>query len=383
MTFRCGYLSGGVWVGNSTKEVLPCCFTNTKRCLDKTKVKSDNIINHPILIEMREQAKAGQVPLLCQGCVEQEKTHGESPRTVSLDLKSGKFNFISEKIIVQPQDVQRLYISLGNVCNFKCIMCSESQSHLIAKELGIEQSLNINNSAHNILLNDIDNMNNLTTVQFTGGEPFYNKKRFLEFLDHLPKTVRIEPVHTNGSIYDEEILDRFTEFKHSIIAFSFDGLDSGFEYQRPNSEWKVCKDNLFKIYINYSKTNKNISLQNSFTATAFTIDLVPKFIKEYHMYFDRQFFYTVKHPVEWQINILNPEYLFDILHEIEYFFHLKKFKNIHGNLDKLRKDIQQAILNPPSQETVDKFWERVQYMKDKRGVDINEKVPHLIEHLRR
>jgi len=387
MAFKCGYLSGGLWIGNNTKSVFPCCYTDNKIYRDKINtVYHNDILNNHLLKEMRKSAIEGKPHLLCQGCLDSEKNHNFSPRLDSINPESRKLfkNTGDVKIEVTPADIERLYISLGNVCNYKCIMCSEGQSHLIAKEKNPNvASLQLNNLAFNTLLSDISQMKNLKSINITGGEPFLNKTKFLEVLEKLPKHVIIQPVHTNGSIYDTEILDKLSKFKFVDICFSFDGFGKGFEYQRPNSNWDTCLDNLQKMHSNYQKYYDNIVLTNAYTATAFTIDLIPDFLHNYRNYFHNMKFYVVKGPVEWQINLLTPEYLFKILDQIEYFIHRERFKNYFKELSKIKYEIQQAIISDVDQKIIDKFWNQVQYMKEYRNVDIHDMVPHLVKHFKR
>jgi organic radical activating enzyme len=360
--FKCGYLSGSLWVGNNPKHVYPCCYTNKEYNLTISENLNHEYLNNKTLLDMRRTALRGETPDLCKGC--------ELEKKKSLYLfKNGGI----VKEIISYEDVERLYISLGNVCNFKCVICSESQSHLIAKEINPLQNSYIKNQSYfDFLIDNLHKMKNLRMVQFTGGEPFLNKKNLLNLLNKLPDSVKIEPLRTNGSIYDKEIMESLKRFKKVFIAFSYDSYGKALEYQRPNSNWSDMEKILDK-FSEYSRKYKNIEIKNDFTVTWINVDTILDFYMKYSGIFSDIDYHPIQFPQYWQIKMLDPEYQKNILKNISFGVKAQS----------VSKYINDHIDDHITDDEINIMWKQIEYMKKYRNVNLEDKIPHLIPYLRK
>jgi len=357
--FKCGYLSHGMYVSFGLKgDVLPCCYAS-KNTPSGKKYKTTNILNGPLVTKLRKQALENKVPDICDGCMKKEEITGFSPR-----LSNYYFNDNTVKEVISEEDVRYIQVKLSNVCNFQCTICSAYDSHLIGKEEGHSNPLQlIDDDLYNELKEKLPKMSNLQLIIFSGGETFYNSKKLIDLLDYIPDTVKTVAMHTNGSLFNKPILDRLNEFKKTVLSFSFDGSGRFFEYQRRNGKWNIAFDNLKRIKENYSK----IFLQCNNTITNTTLINLPDFIKEMQPYFSEMNIHFIEHPEYYQINTVKPE----VLKEIK--------SKINDNM--IIKNIDYALNNPASDDSVKHFWKRVLYLNNKNH-NIENFIPEIKEIIR-
>ena len=157
--FKCGYLAGAINITNNPeRSVIPCCHVDHNHTLYNGK----DLLNGNILRQMRNDSLNNKTPDLCIPCVSTEKVGNDSPRLRS--IREFKNKGIVKELFL-PTDVEVLYLKISNLCNFKCVMCDSSSSHLIAKENGVEDSLiEINNFYESQLLSLLSSMTNLRHV---------------------------------------------------------------------------------------------------------------------------------------------------------------------------------------------------------------------------
>ncbi len=358
--FKCGYLAGGINITNNPeRSVIPCCHVDHNHLLYNGK----DLLNGNILTQMRKDALDGKIPELCKPCVSKEELGIESPRTRSIREFKNK-GIVKE--LFTPADVEVLYLKISNLCNFKCVMCDPSSSHLIAKESGVEDSLiEINNFYETQLLNLLPQMVNLRHVQITGGEPLLHKKRNLDILRRLDKSVKIQ-YRTNGSVYDPEVVEFLKTFDTVQFLMSIDAQEDVLHYQRPRSNWKEIKSNLEKY------KGQGFELINTMTVTAFNIHQIPKFTNETGHFFDAIEFTAIRYPEEYRINLIQQDKLNSIVDEL-------KSTKVTGNLSNYIKDIEANHMSLPSKKVVKKFWKSVGNMKQYRDVDLNQAIPEMYD----
>jgi len=358
--FECGYLSHGMYVSIGLNgDIYPCCFASDGQASIKDKNDSDDILNGRFITKLRRQALDNKVPDICSGCIKREQITGTSPR-----IKNNHFIDNTVKEVISEEDVRYIQVRLSNVCNFQCTICGGGSSHLIAKEEGMKNPLQIiEDDVYNQLKKRLPKMSDLQTIVFAGGEPFYNTKKLIELLDYIPKTVKRIAMHTNGSVYDKQLLDKLYEFNFPIIDFSFDGTGRFFEYQRRNGKWDEVLNNLKKIKENYPR----IWIQGNNTITNTTFINLPDFLREMKPYFNKIDNVFIQNPVYYQINTVKPEVLNKIKSQIED--------------DIIVKNIDYALNNPAPSNVIRAFWNRVSYLNSKQH-NIYDYIPEIRDIVR-
>jgi sulfatase maturation enzyme AslB (radical SAM superfamily) len=165
---------------------------------------------------------------------------------------------------------------LGNVCNLQCVMCQPSDSSkwvVPSKKLSkvLESPIKFDwQYKSNLDINQFDWAKqqsfwedfykiapNIRHITFGGGEPLLVKEQKLLVKklvdDNLAKNIELL-YHTNCTIYDQELLDYWSNFKSVKLMLSIDGTDSVNSYIRRPANWDEIEQNL-KLY---DKTPDNI-----------------------------------------------------------------------------------------------------------------------------
>ena len=129
--------------------------------------------------------------------------------------------------------IRSLEISTSNICNFRCLTCSEHFSNQFGKTIKNE-------------LPDPKVYEHLEHLKILGGEPFLDKRNY-EILEQAPRSQCELQIVTNGSIYPpENIVKLLHEFKKTTINVSIDGIGEVGEWVRPGMKWKRVERNFRK-----------------------------------------------------------------------------------------------------------------------------------------
>lgn len=238
------------------------------------------IVNSKHMTSLREEFRQGKTPSGCVNCAVVEKFGGLSKRKLSkfkLENVWGHIDWESDS----DHNVGFIGGHLGNLCNLKCRICSETFSSSIATEKLTNNSVEYkNNPVYLTLLNNnwkkhstlfFDNikaMPQLRNFEFLGGEPLLVKENieFLQYLldNNLGKDCIFEFV-TNGTQYHDNVFDRANQFRRLTVTISIDDIGSRFEYQRSGAKWSQLQTNLKKFMSNPGLTigiSITVNIQN-------------------------------------------------------------------------------------------------------------------------
>jgi sulfatase maturation enzyme AslB (radical SAM superfamily) len=189
-----------------------------------------------------------------------------------------------------------LDLRLGNTCNLQCVMCRPIDSSKWVKHATIlKQELKTDAKwdwAHKVdsystnnfewykdaeFLKDFyDSAKDLRHIIFGGGEPLYIKEH-KEILKHLVNSGESSHIglryHTNGTIYDREVVDLWTKFKSVDVMISIDGAKEINDYIRYPADWETIERNLHL----YDETSSMINIKILCTVQALNIYYLPEF----------------------------------------------------------------------------------------------------------
>jgi hypothetical protein len=179
--------------------------------------------------------------------------------------------------------VRHLFLNFGNVCNFKCRMCSPRYSNSLIPEHKYlvenvnkyhkyepENSKNINN-VENFLIANKDRLKDVVSIWVTGGEPFIGDAIWnaLDILEKYadPSKIRIS-VTTNGSRVSIPEIERFKIFKQLHFDLSLDAIGPLFEYMRSDGvfTWEQMDSfiNQLSEFKKHHSSWLNVSLNSSY-----------------------------------------------------------------------------------------------------------------------
>lgn len=146
--------------------------------------------------------------------------------------------------------IQFLYIMLHNYCNAKCDMC----------DMCVKENKKYITKYEEILRDK--NLNNVQKVVIHGGETFLLENELIDLIYFLKNKIKNKFVNlniiTNGTIYNETILNILNEFGFSI-TFSIDGFGEHNNMVRKGCDYNIIKENWNKIKEKYNNCSLNIN----------------------------------------------------------------------------------------------------------------------------
>ena len=184
----------------------------------------------------------------CQHCWQLEHRGAQSMR----ETQAQEYKIIG----AQPLKTKVLNVetAVGNLCNFSCVMCEESNSSLLLAEnlkLGIavrdQREFAWSDDAFENLQQILDLSPRV--INFRGGETLYNKnilKLITEFPANKLNTTLLH-LTTNASIWTPAWAEALSKFKSVRIMFSVDAVGKLFEYMRYPGQFNQIEQNITQI----------------------------------------------------------------------------------------------------------------------------------------
>jgi len=158
-----------------------------------------------------------------------------------------------------------LHVSLSNLCNLSCRMCSPMFSSQLSANMKKINKLEKNIPTHHDWTTGprwqefcqlvFDNPN-LICLHFMGGEPLFHKK-FYEFVDLCIEKKFTDfylTFVTNGTIYDLDLFNKLKKFKFVAIEISIENFHISNDYTRINSDYQKIKNNIISALTHRSDT---------------------------------------------------------------------------------------------------------------------------------
>jgi hypothetical protein len=234
-----------------------------------------NHANDNNLVQGRQNIINGEILDVCKkACFNVESLY-QSQRQLTNNLFPIKH---STDIKLNPLDIEYIDLRIGNICNYMCLMCNESQSHLWGKFKGIDEPHIHWGDRHREIIEFISSCKNLKRICLSGGEPFYNKSQLFEIMDSLSFDITLKFI-TNVSICDDEIINRMNKFKKGILNCSIDGVEHWIETQRYKSNWNTIEKNIIKFS---EKLHKGWRINLVPTFSVLNVTGLPNFINWYY-----------------------------------------------------------------------------------------------------
>lgn len=235
----------------------------------------NDLYNSEHMKQIRRNMLAGERPKECTECFKIEDFGGQSRRMSSLNNYKQNINFIDSFLGTKDDGgivpkVQFLDISLSNVCNLKCIMCSPPHSTLMKeefdqfsdnKQIGYDNStykgaLSLKNNSSMFDLFSDEELESIEVILFSGGEPLIDikHKAFLKKLISLKIASKITiSYNTNMTYLSSDLLEIWNQFYKVDLNISVDAYGKLNEYIRKNSNWNQFEKNVQTV-INHPKT---------------------------------------------------------------------------------------------------------------------------------
>lgn len=235
----------------------------------------------------------------CSTCWDSEDAGIESPRQ--------KFNKELKDVEVLESQPRVMIVKPGNLCNNACRSCNAHTSSMWYKTdyalddqgktfkeylefFSRHKTAYTNNQVLEQRFAEWED--NIIFWDMYGGEPMI-VPLFFKLLDQAVQNKNVKEktfnVHTNGMVYKEDLVEKFSNFKSAHIGFSIDAIGRKNDYIRHGSKWENIIGNLRK-YVADCKKHDNVSLTVRTTYTPWNI----YYYDEIYDYFRKQFGITAK-----------------------------------------------------------------------------------------
>jgi MoaA/NifB/PqqE/SkfB family radical SAM enzyme len=249
----------------------------------------EDIWNSPYMRGVRRDMLAGKFVKDCANCYRQEKSLGESLRTINNQRWQAELGPLFDSLLDDSEGQGHtlpeppIYYQLipGNACNLKCRMCGPNFSSLIERDEvhsrwvggavpvrppaggppavgsadGAPGASRLPNGpwyrddawVRDVLLKNTDKVRDL---YFTGGEPLI-EKQVEKILDHLIEkgvegNVLLE-LNTNATVLKDSMLEKIRRFKEVQIGVSLDAYGPYHEYIRYPARWDAIRRNVERL----------------------------------------------------------------------------------------------------------------------------------------
>jgi len=249
---------------DSDKKIAPCClFKETQYNYNQI----DEYFNSDHINDVRNDLLNGVKNKNCAKCWHTEKNGHRSLRKSYNENIVKRLDYPLQEQIKKPElsKVISFDITLGNLCNLKCIMCNPGLSSQILAEAikhpALKDRYNGPHSKKNYFNYNQKEFDwskgeefvewcnrylpKAIHIRFTGGEPFINPQ-FLKFLDSISdeqKKKCILDFTTNLTVVNDKILEYFAKFKEVWLSVSVEGHGGTHEYLRYGHSWdKLCEN---------------------------------------------------------------------------------------------------------------------------------------------
>jgi MoaA/NifB/PqqE/SkfB family radical SAM enzyme len=276
----------------------PCCFyqggatRDNGTLFDPTVDSLEEVYNSNYMKKLRRLFREGVRLQACSRCWKEEESGAVSKR----QLYALRFGDDSRSINWEEDDLKNLKmvsVAFGNVCNFKCRICSEKSSSKIAGEIlaplstkekkthrawqAIEKGKWIHDGQ--TLWDSVIDNPQIKYFDFAGGEPLLDKNHLRALESMVERNIAGDvSIHynTNGSIINDHLLDLWRHFKKIDLAISIDDIGDRFDIQRPGGEkfgWSTVEQNV--RYIKEHKTN-NVILNIHCVVSVMNVHYLPE-----------------------------------------------------------------------------------------------------------
>jgi sulfatase maturation enzyme AslB (radical SAM superfamily) len=355
-TTHCIISHVGVYNQKPNEEICPCCvfdpdksnFKGNKHITGINNWLSSDYYNY-ITSNLDNGVKLAE----CSVCWIKEASKMKSMRQ-NMNATLVPQNWFKSYKKSPHQMVLFANISVQNVCNYACIMCSPASSSKIYNRWlsdstaeHITEAIDNNtefleNSRHNTLYGNYELLNQVLEykprlLSITGGEPLLNNRIIKKLQDYAYKNKTSLNFVTNGSVNILEASKKLQGFKHINFTVSLDAWGDASDYIRLHSDWQTIIANIREarshgVSIEIHTVIQSIGLES--------LHLLINLVQEMNCKHNFTYLYT---PWQLSCDLLPPDYVNSCLSNIKdnlvFNFIQKNYCYKSDNLQKLKSFI--------------------------------------------
>lgn len=250
----------GVHLG-SDKKLSPCCKYKEKSDYEYSNI--EEYFNSDPLNNLRQDLLNGVKNQNCSVCWKDEEKGGDSHRlilnrTIAGGTETRLFDQIDDPKLA---NIKSFDLTLGNLCNLKCVMCKPNHSSQLLAEAVLNPDLKsiYGEEYHQ---KDFDWPKNddfvewcnkylpqAIHIKFAGGEPFI-VPWIHDVIERIPdeqKKKCILHFTTNLTVLNDKMFECFRKFKEVWISVSVEGVEETHEYLRYGHSWSLIAEHMSRI----------------------------------------------------------------------------------------------------------------------------------------
>ena len=281
-------------------------------------------------------------------------------------------------------------LSMGNLCNIKCRICSpwhstpwvmerakivspgnpkEYINHI--KWTSFKESFSYEND--NFWKDIVKLLPRAERFDFAGGEPFYIEKHW-DIVKMCAENgwSKNQHIHynTNGTIFPEKYIDLLDQFKIVDIQVSTDGVADKFEYLRHPAKWEVSEDTIDKLRAVKETAKSEWIIGVCVSISAFNVfDFFETF--EHYAAKDVQIYINLVHD-HHGVRVLPLELKKLIVERLHSFESKYKTKQWQRERDMICKHLENAEYNDHDWK---EFWRELKQIDELRNESFEETFP--------
>jgi wyosine [tRNA(Phe)-imidazoG37] synthetase (radical SAM superfamily) len=242
--------------------------------------------NSDFMRDLRQEYLDGKFPEECSRCYIEEES-GKLTIRNKVNANYVKWDQLDSYTADKPENLREIQIDLGNLCNLKCMTCRPNLSTQVLQDWkkldwmqdkkihGAQNIIDMTRAHLDFYMDDrfLDsfrkNIHGVTNLRFLGGEPFMNPK-ICDFIDAVPKDQAAGMtllITTNGTVWNDELLEKASKFKTILLNISMDGTESLIEYIRKNTAWEKMAENVDR----YMTLPKHFSFSVVLTSSVYNV----------------------------------------------------------------------------------------------------------------
>ena len=242
---------------DSTGRLAPCCKFS-KPLHNYSHIQE--YFKSPELEQVRKDLLNGVKNANCNKCWKDEDNGADSLRLISNRTIGPNTNRPIMEQIKEPKltELKSFDLTLGNLCNLKCVMCNPGLSSQLLAEANLNPALK-NRYDKNYIQKNFDwpkgddfvnwcnkHLPQAIHIKFSGGEPFIIPW-IQTVLDKIPdeqKKKCILHFTTNLTIVNLGLFENFSKFKEVWLSVSAEGIEETHEYMRYGHKWETLETNI-------------------------------------------------------------------------------------------------------------------------------------------
>ena len=243
------------------------------------------------MAQLRKDLVSGHRAANCEKCWKDERENKPSLRQNYNNMFSRYVNFDLLKQNLKNNNYHNIArpvtweLTVGNLCNIKCIMCNPSLSDKIQHEIlsnahafvDFPVSVKKSQMAHiknwtvlptgQKLFSDI--LQSARWIKLQGGEALANRN-IRELLEDVDGTQTVLSITTNGTILDKQLISVLKNFEKVQVSLSIEAAGSANDVIRYGSQWQDIQNTISVL-----QTMPNVELQLNHVLQATSVLFLP------------------------------------------------------------------------------------------------------------